>query len=120
MMQLELQAIRKSRHLTQKQLGDAVGVSMRKVSGWERLETEISLTDAARVADVLGCTLDELAGREFPGTTALSTDERDLIGLYRDANSQGQATIMGVAQLQKSVDAASDDGPDTDHQRRTA
>lgn len=111
-MELRLREIRKSRNMTQTQLGKEVGVSMRVVSGWERNETDISLIDAARVADVLECTLDELVGRDFHTDRAdpLTSEEDRLVSLYRDANAQGQATIMGVAELQPGMDASSSPG----------
>ena len=121
-MNLRLREIRKAKHRTQSELGKEVGVSMRVVSGWERNETDITLVDAARVADVLECTLDELAGRDFQPDRAnsLSPDESSLLGIYRDSNPQGQASIMAVAQAQPGMEAASPPGLDPPAVRRLA
>lgn len=102
-MKIRLQELRKRRNMTQAELGKAVGVSMRKVSGWERSETDITLVDAARVADVLDCTLDELAGRDFPksAANALTTDERQLVDLYRGTDERGKRSIVGNALQQQ-------------------
>lgn len=98
-MELRLQELRKQRRMTQAELGKAVGVSMRVVSGWERGETDITLIDAARVADVLECTLDELIGRDFPNACAarLTAEERELVDLYRDTDERGQRSILSAA-----------------------
>lgn len=64
MFKLMLRDIRKAKKLTQKELGDAIGISDDVVGDWERGRTVLSFYDACLVADALGVTLDELAGRE--------------------------------------------------------
>ena len=64
-MNLNLKALRKQGGLTQEDLAARIGTTARIVGGWERGETSISLIDAAKIADVFDCSLDELAGRDF-------------------------------------------------------
>ena len=97
-MDLRLRELRKDRHLTQLELGKLVGVSLRVVSAWERRETEITLDDAARVADILHCTLDELAGRDFPAASSLAPDEQRLVDTYRSAPGTQRPSILAVSE----------------------
>jgi len=56
-----LAAIRKHRHLTQQQLGVAVGKSCRAISNWENsLSIEIWLGDVAQCARALRCQVKDL------------------------------------------------------------
>ena len=121
-MELQLRKLRRQRRLTQEELGVQIGQTARVLGAWEREETALPIDEAARIADVLECTLDELAGRDFQPDQAgaLTSEEDKLIGLYRDANAQGQSTIMGVAQLQQGVDGASDSGKDSSADGRSA
>lgn len=64
-MELQLRSFRKAHRLTQEELANKIGQTPRVVSAWERGETSITLSDAAVIADVFGCSLDELAGRDF-------------------------------------------------------
>lgn len=59
-MHLRLRDIRKVQNLTQSELAMKVGVSERKLAGWERGETNITLEDAVSCADALGCTPNDL------------------------------------------------------------
>lgn len=66
-MKLMLKQLRKSSGITQTELANRIGTTMRVVSAWERGETSLPFEDAALIADVLGCSLDELAGRRWAG-----------------------------------------------------
>lgn len=64
MYDLQLKRIRKSRHLTQGELAGLIGSTLRKISSYERGETELPLSVAVDLCAALDCTLDELSGRE--------------------------------------------------------
>lgn len=54
--------IRDYRHrhkLTQAQFGDAIGVSPQAISKWERQECYPDITFLPRLADLLGCTVND-------------------------------------------------------------
>lgn len=59
-------ALRDAAGLTQEQLAHKVGVTVKAVWMWERGTRTPQLKIASRLADVLGCTIDELAGRSKP------------------------------------------------------
>ena len=92
-------AIKKMRMLagfTQQEVADELGIKKARYGDWERETREINLRDAIRLADLFGCTLDELAGRPWP-RRGLSSDEQSLLDAYNDANAQGRDAIMAVA-----------------------
>ena len=77
------------------------------------------MTTACKIAEALDVSLDYFAGlidepcpiqRDEGGKPVFSDAEKELIGLYRDANAQGKATIMGVAAIQPGMEDASHDG----------
>ena len=49
--------------MSQQELADMVGASVASVSNWENGDYMPSLRTTVRIADVLGVTLDQLAGR---------------------------------------------------------
>jgi transcriptional regulator with XRE-family HTH domain len=61
-----IRELRKAKGLTQEQLARDVGVVVKAVYMWERGTRTPHLETACRLADVLGCTIDELAGRGEP------------------------------------------------------
>lgn len=98
-MKLQLRSLRKARGMTQTELADEIGTTMRVVSAWERGETSLPFEDACRIADVLECTLDELAGREWRGELFADPDKNALVGFYDSMNDRGRATLVESARL---------------------
>jgi transcriptional regulator with XRE-family HTH domain len=65
-MAVRLKRLREAAGLSQAALAKAAGVPVGTLRGWEYARRTPLLDAAARVADALGCTLDELAGRTPP------------------------------------------------------
>lgn len=106
-------AIKKMREragLNQQEVADALGVKKARYGDWERETTMINLRDAIRLAELFGCSLDELAGRPWP-TQGLSPEERALVDAYRSTNPQGRASIDAVAGVSQGMEAAPDARP---------
>lgn len=109
-MNLRLRDIRKVQNLTQSELAMKVGVSERKLAGWERGETNITLEDAVSCANVLGCTPNDLCDwyathpRERPRR---SDPERDELGDCYDACTPDQRA--GLLMSARNAAAASRD-----------
>lgn len=59
-----LRALRKERGLSQKQLGEAVGVTQQCVSEWEKGNMEPTLSCLWKLADYFGVSMDILCGRK--------------------------------------------------------
>ena len=60
--QLTLAKLRKRVRLTQRQLADRLGITIKTISAWERGVTEPRLTfaESQRLMEVLQCTFEEL------------------------------------------------------------
>jgi len=56
----QLPKLRKSRGLTQQQLGDLVGMSRKRISDYERDRRSMSLETAILISGALGCDVKEL------------------------------------------------------------
>ena len=102
-------AIKKMREragLSQQAVADALDITIRRYGNWEREDREINLRDAIRLADLFGCTLDELAGRDWPRVEASLTDEeRRLVERYRRTDDRGRAAIMRNAEGESGMGA---------------
>ena len=96
-MNLQLAALRESNHRTQTELAAKVGATLRKVSAWERGETPIRLEDAAMIADVFGCTLDELAGREWSPSEYSDPRQAELNKCWDECEEGDRTAILRVA-----------------------
>jgi transcriptional regulator with XRE-family HTH domain len=57
-----LKELRRARELTQEQLARTIGVGLDAVRKWERGDRTPRLDMAAKLAEALGVTIDELAG----------------------------------------------------------
>lgn len=99
-----IKKMRESAGLSQQDAADALGETKRRYGGWEREEREINLRDAIRLADLFGCTLDELANHRVESAfPSLSPEERALLDAYKTANPQGRAAIDAVAGASSGV-----------------
>ena len=62
-MKTNMKAIRILRGIKQQDIADQLGVKIATYRAWEGGRNRMNLDDAVAVANILGCTLDELAGR---------------------------------------------------------
>lgn len=114
-MELQLRRLRKRNDLTQDQLAMRINSTLRKISSWERGETQIPLSDAAKIADVLECSLDELAGRQWPAD-ALDGQEQKLVVDYRNTHDLYKPEIEHYAEDQAQRHPKMDASVDTGRQ----
>jgi transcriptional regulator with XRE-family HTH domain len=88
-MKLLMKEIRKARGLSQKQLGELVNASERQIGYWEN-GGGFPLEQAYSVTAALGCTLDELVGREPPAFVYSDPRQNALNASYQSLNNEGQ------------------------------
>lgn len=62
-MDLQLKAVRKKRGLTQRTMAERLNVDWRTYGAWERGTHPINLARACECAEILECSIDEIAGR---------------------------------------------------------
>ena len=106
-MNLQLKRLRKQAGFkTQGDLAAALGIPERRYASWERGEVAMSLEQAIMVCELLGCTLDELAGRDWPKSTAKEakedTQRSSLDQFYSSMNDAGRAMLFNLAKSLKN------------------
>ena len=99
-MEVQLKRLRreagyKSRDAFAAALGDPYNA--RQIKAWEIGERKLSLEQACVIADFLGCSLDELAGRSF-GRLEADPDpvHRDLVESYDSLSEEGRKVVDSV------------------------
>ena len=98
-MKSRMKEIRESKGLGQKEVAAKLLMSVRRYGSYERGERTISLNDAARIADVLEVTVDDLMGRKFVEVhgNSESSDEEELLGIYRSLTDEGKKHLLVYA-----------------------
>lgn len=109
-MAINLREVRKNAGITQEELASRIGATKRQVGAWERGENDIPMDYAVSIADALGCSVDEIAGRSkvIPVLT-LDWDERALIALFRLLRTRERELLMDVARAFAKLPADSDE-----------
>ena len=76
-----------------------LGVNKYTYRSWESGTTQLSLEHACRLCDHLGCTLDELVGRESSADVAQISedDQSDLNRFYESMTDSGRTLLTQVA-----------------------
>ena len=99
-MDLQLKRIRKMRGINQDEIAQELGVKTR-YGTWERGERNMSFPQACAIADILDCTLDEIAGRK-PVREYTDPRQEQLNGCYESLNEESKTD---VANMVKSIAA---------------
>lgn len=61
---MRIKQLRETAGLTQRELGERIGISGPAVAMWETGENRPSLTNLEKLADVLGVSIDAILGRD--------------------------------------------------------
>ena len=103
-MQLYLKEMRKRSGMTQGEVADAVGVKIATYRTWERGTRTMSFPQAIDCARVLGCTLDELAGRNHAKTKE-DPMQVALNDYYESMGEKGRSVLVESARLMSDGDS---------------
>ncbi|MDR6887893.1 MULTISPECIES: helix-turn-helix domain-containing protein [Variovorax] len=87
-----IKKLRNDRKLTQKQLGEALGVTLRTIVRWEQGEGEPGIADLLTLARYFGVSIDQLIGELLP--------EEDLGALPKVSDLTGRNLDFWVARVQ--------------------
>ena len=94
-MKLRLKEIRTRCGMGQQEVADRAGMPIRRYGSYERGERTLSLVDAAVIADVFGCSLDELAGRDFRPEGGYSDPRQaELNRCWESLDAQNQDVLL--------------------------
>lgn len=97
-MNLQLMRLRKEAgYKSRKVIADALGISERKYKSWETEEVRLTLDDACDIADLLHCTLDELAGRDFQPVSYSDPRQQALNHSYSLLDEKSKGELSGLA-----------------------
>lgn len=95
MRNLQLKNLRKQAgYGTQADLARVLGANPRTYASWEREEVGLSLYEAGRIADVLGCSLDELAGRPLPSCRFADARQNEMNVLFAQLDETRKAFLL--------------------------
>ena len=83
--------------MTQDELAKAVNATKRQIGAWERGENDLPLDFAYAIADVLGCTIDDIAGINAGDASELTPYELELVDIMRSITPQGQRQLLVFA-----------------------
>lgn len=100
-MEIQLKRLRKEAgYKNRRDFATALGGNFteRRITSWENGERMMSLEQACVIADFLGCSLDELAGRRFEAPEAPAPDpgHRDLVESYDSLSEEGREVADSV------------------------
>ncbi|MEA5033998.1 hypothetical protein SDC9_141154 [bioreactor metagenome] len=100
-----LKEFREKEGLTQLQLAEISGVSLRSISRIESEDANFTRKTGEKLAEVLNCAYADLIAAPTPpleGTsTILSAEEEDLIELFRGLDKKGKEELAGYLSYQK-------------------
>ncbi len=99
-MNLQLMRLRKEAgYKSRKALADALGddYSERRIKSWEDGVRMLSLKQACDIADLLHCTLDELAGRDFQPVSYSDPRQQALNHSYSLLDEKSKGELSGLA-----------------------
>lgn len=97
-MKPKLQEIRKARGFkSAKAFAEHIGMSVRTYTNYEQGVTSLSLEKAWEFADILDCTLDEIAGRKRRSRSFADPRQEELMGHYESLNDKSKTDLVGFA-----------------------
>lgn len=95
-----LKRLRTENKITQKELGDYLGVKNSTISAWESGQNSIDMTVLFNICDYLGVSVTEFKKDERTNI-ALSDEEKTLILNYRKLSNENKAKVMGFIEMAK-------------------
>lgn len=100
-MELVLKQVRERCGYTQKQLADELGVKVATYRTWEQGSVKLTLENAFNIANVLGCTPNDLcdwyATHPREAAPRMPPDVSELVGCYRSCTSERRMSILNLA-----------------------
>ena len=98
---LKLKEIRQSRGINQEDMAPKLNVSLSTYRTWEQGVARLSLENAVRISEILGCTPNDLCGwydsHPREGGPDAQTPEGELLACYRASTPDRRERILGTA-----------------------
>ena len=109
-MKFRIQEKRKAAgYSSAREFAEAHGYKVKTYTNWEQGAAVPTLETAWELADIFGCSIDDLVGREWhdPQQAAISHDEEVLLSEYRECTARGRDVIHETARGQALLAKAS-------------
>jgi transcriptional regulator with XRE-family HTH domain len=94
-----LKRFREARQITQKQLADYLGVKYNTVSSWETGKNSIDIVVLIKICDFLKVSLNDIYGKTYKEESAVTTDEQELLYIYRKLPEILKPKLMGFVEM---------------------
>lgn len=86
-----IKQLREERSLSQKELGEAIGLQRTAIAKYESENRKLSLNVACKLCDYFGCSIDYLLGRTEPA--ALTLDDGSVVKAYHAASDRDRKIL---------------------------
>ena len=98
---MRIYELRKSKNLTQKELGDKIGVMNYTIANWEQDRSKPSVDDLITLADFFECSIDYLVGREDDYgnvviNEGLSNEQQNALSIFSSLSEKRRQTALSV------------------------
>lgn len=117
-MNLRIREVRKNLHMSQTELADATGTSLRTVGSWERSESLPNVEQLWKCAKALNTDPNDLLGwyEEHPEDrpAAPAGAEGELIACYRQSTEKRRSKILETARDQAELSQAQAAAPESE------
>ena len=99
-----IKKIRKNQHRTQEDLAFEAEISVKMLSEYENGKREMSSQVLFKIADALMVSVDELVPDRLKKPEETSSEEADLLSMFRQLNAADKEMLLGMAKrLGKTV-----------------
>lgn len=99
-MKTKLQDIRKAKGFrSAKEFAEHIGMNVGSYTNYEQGVRNLTLEKAWEFADILDCSLDELAGRSRPRKECSDPEQESLNRYYESMNGSGRSALIESARL---------------------
>lgn len=99
----KIKELRKEKEIYQKELANKLNKSITCICDWERGRTEPNIQDLKALADIFGCSIDYLVGREnedgivYVTGEKLTNSEKKLIATIRQLQNADKDVVYKIA-----------------------
>ena len=98
---LRLKELRQKTDLNQEDMAPLLGISLSTYRTWEQGVARITLENAVKICEILGCTPNDLCGwydtHPRDGEPDVNTPEGELLACYRASTPDRRERILGTA-----------------------
>lgn len=109
-----MRELRKGINLTMKQMGEMIGCSESTVSFYETGRHEPDLNTVAKIADILGTSIDHLVGHDTEDII-LCAEQKEIINLFSKLNDEGRRIALNTMRALSAYPDMTKKEPHTDN-----